>query len=426
MPQKRYVVDLVKPQPRIQEVIPMKNRPYRTVSVKNVSVAELVKARGNCRCDVGLAELPLFIEKLKELGTGREMFIALEPTGTYCDPVRQALTEAGLQVYRVSTVASHNYAETFDGVPSQHDGKDAACVAELSSQGNSKAWPWQADEMAIRFEVEWVDAQQQTLSKWLGRIESLLGRHWPEITSTLSLSSLTLLKMLQEYGGPQNMSADAQAAAQLRRWSRGKLAAKTIEAVVQSAASTVGVRQLSADIQQLRRFAAEALDVKRKIGLSERQLKKLTQEIAAIQRQAPVLGLATSAVLWAYLRDPANYHCAAAYRKAMGLNLKERSSGKYKGQLGITKRGPNRVRRWLYFAALRYCRDPWIQPWFQAQKLRGEGHSQRALVTLMRKLALAAYYVGAKGETFDVRKLLPGAAKQYQKARKRRAPVASQ
>ena len=42
-----------------------------------------------------------------------------------------------------------------------------------------------------------------------------------------------------------------------------------------------------------------------------------------------VLGWATACVLWVYLGNPANYHSAEAYRKAMGLNLKERSSGRY-------------------------------------------------------------------------------------------------
>ena len=41
---------------------------------------------------------------------------------------------------------------------------------------------------------------------------------------------------------------------------------------------------------------------------------------------------ATACVLWTSMGDPRKYHAAAAYRKAMGLNLKERSSGTYQGQ----------------------------------------------------------------------------------------------
>jgi transposase len=134
-----------------------------------------------------------------------------------------------------------------------------------------------------------------------------------------------------------------------------------------------------------------------------------------VECQSKVVGRATAAVLWARLGDPRKYPSAAAYRKAMGLNLKERSSGTWQGQLKITKRGSSQVRRWLYFAALRWCQDPWIRPWYEKKKKRGEGHAKRALIALMRKLALALYYVGVEGRRFDVRKLLPGANRSASK-----------
>ena len=40
-----------------------------------------------------------------------------------------------------SSKAASDYAEVFDGVPSQHDGKDAAVVAELAAIGKSRPWP---------------------------------------------------------------------------------------------------------------------------------------------------------------------------------------------------------------------------------------------------------------------------------------------
>ena len=64
-------------------------------------------------------------ELLREVGHGRHVIVALEPTGTYGDALRQALQRAGLEVHRVSPKHASDYAEVFDGVPSQH-GKDAA------------------------------------------------------------------------------------------------------------------------------------------------------------------------------------------------------------------------------------------------------------------------------------------------------------
>jgi transposase len=353
----------------------------------------------------------MFVAKLKELAEGREITIALEPTGTYCDPVRQALHQANFKVYRVSAKASHDYAEVFDGVPSQHDGKDAACVAELSSIKKRTLWPWERGAEELRHEIEWMDAHQQSQTRWLGRIEGLLGRFWPEVSAILPVSSATLLNVLAYYGGPQRMAEDPEAMKRLTRWGGAKLTKKKIQKLLESAAKTVGVRQTPADMFQVQRYAEEALKTRREISTSKKRLKELAQDNAAIQRMAGVVGLATAAVLWAHLGDPKKYHCAYAYVKAMGLNLKVRSSGRWEGHLKMTKRGHSRPRRWLYFAALRYCQDPWIKPWYQKKKARGEGFAKRALVALMRKLALALYYVGAKDRTFDVQALLPGARK---------------
>jgi hypothetical protein len=67
-------------------------------------------------------------------------------------------------VHRVSPKAASDYAEIFDGVPSQHDGKDAAVVAELAAQG--RRWPWplvlpNEVEQELAYQVEWLEGQRR-------------------------------------------------------------------------------------------------------------------------------------------------------------------------------------------------------------------------------------------------------------------------
>src|SRR5262245_56077976 len=66
------------------------------------------------------ADLALLAQRLQTVGRGRRLVVAREPTGTYGDALRPALQQAGLAVHRVSPKAAADYAETFDGVPSQH------------------------------------------------------------------------------------------------------------------------------------------------------------------------------------------------------------------------------------------------------------------------------------------------------------------
>ena len=99
--------------------------------------------------------------------------------------------------------------------------------------------------------------------------------------------------------------------------------------------------------------------------------------------------MATACVLWVALGAPKNYHCGEAYRKAMGLNLKERSSGKHKGKLKITKRGPAIARRWLYFAAMRLSQEPDVRRWYEAKKAKDQDRGTGTFPICPKNLGLA-------------------------------------
>lgn len=234
---------------------------------------------------------------------------------------------------------------------------------------------------------------------------------------------MTLLEMLAHYGGPTKLAEDEAAVDRLSGWGRSLLKRKKIDAVLASASDTVGVRQDARNIQQIQQYAAMALAAYRQTQEARRALKSLAKRNEVIQRQAKVVGLATACVLWVLLGDPNNYHCGQAYRKAMGLNLMERSSGKYQGRLKITKRGPSLARRWLYFAAMRMCQAPDVRPWYEAKKAKDGDRGVGALIGIMRKLALALYCVSVRDEPFESRRLFPGRPLPGRKPRARLARV---
>ena len=88
-------------------------------------------------------QIPTLIALILRMSTDRKLVVAMESSGTYGDALRQALADAKIAVCRVSNKASHDYAEIFDGVPSQHDGKDAAVIAELAGLGKSQPWGYE-------------------------------------------------------------------------------------------------------------------------------------------------------------------------------------------------------------------------------------------------------------------------------------------
>jgi hypothetical protein len=338
----------------------------------------------------------------------------MESTGTYGDAVRQAVTDAGLQMCRVGGKASSDYKEIFDGVPSGHDGKDAAVVAELAAIGKASPWPMKhpsSEEAEMVTAVAWLDAQQDILQVWLGRLEGLLARHWPELTRLLTLNSGTLLRLLAHFGSPADLTADGEARSRLAGWGGPLLRPRKITAVLESAQKTVGVRVPEATRDLIRQCAQQALAARKEIREARRRLKKLSQEDKVVASMAEAVGTTTACVLRVTLGDPRDYHCGEAYRKAIGLNLKERSSGKHQGKLKITKRGPSLARRWLFFAALRVVQKPPVRKWFEAKKRKDQDRGIGAAVAVMRKLALAVYAVGARGEVFSLDRLFPGSSR---------------
>jgi transposase len=352
-------------------------------------------------------EIPTLIALIGRMGTGRQLVVALESSGTYGDALRQALADAGVVVLRVSNKASHDYAEAFDGVPSQHDGKDAAVIAELAALGKARPWAYQAPddwEQELTYWVEWMVAHRRILATWQGRLEGLVARHWPEATRELKLSSVTLLRALAEYGDPKALAADPGAADRLAGWGGRLLTAAKARRLVADAGATVGVRVGDWQRRWIRECAGRALAARREAERARRRLGELAATNEVLRAQGAAVGVPTACVLWAGVGDPRQYHAAAAYRKAMGLNLAERSSGESRGRPRLSKRGDARVRQWLYFAALRLVQRHEVRPWFEAKTAGDEGDARR-VVAVMRKLAVALYHVGVHGERLDSRRL---------------------
>ena len=200
--------------------------------------------------------------------------------------------------------------------------------------------------------------------------KQLLARHWPEILHELTLASSTLAYAIEHYGRPQDLAADERAAERLRAWGRGPLKQTKIDRIIAATKTTVGVPMTDEDVNWLREIVTKLQDARAAQKECRREIKTLVSQHETIQQMASAVGEATACVLWVQLGDPRNYPSAGAYLKAAGLNLKVRSSGKMKGQLRITRRGPSRVRRWMYFAALRAVQEPSVKPWFEARRKR--------------------------------------------------------
>ncbi len=427
---------LDKIQGRRRSSIPMtKKRRYRSIPVNDKRVAAVLEKLEDAQVIVGIdiaktrqfaaftttdgevhaivrwdhpKQSPQFIELLGRLSSHATVETVMEPSSTYGDAIRHAILETGLPVFRVNPKRSHDAAEVFDGVPSLHDAKSATIISKLHLDGCSEPWPTTSDrERDLRAALRMLTIYQRQFQQNRNRLESLLARHWPELPRVLELGSVTLLKLVIEFGGAQTVAARPKEAAELMRRTGGHfLDSKKIEMVVADAHHVFGVQPTVGELSTLRELAGEARRCQVAMNKAKKKVEVLTNEEGPAREMRAVVGKTTAAVLVAAAGDPKRYGSSAAYQKALGLNLKEKSSGTFRGALHISKRGSGVARHFLYLAALRLIKnDAIVRAWYD-KKVRRQGGAlkNKAVIAIMRKLARALWHV-ARGAEFDSSKL---------------------
>ncbi len=368
--------------------------------------------------------LALVEELSRALGPRAKIQVAMEPTGTYGDAVRDRLALTGVDVRMVSPKKTFDSREVFDAVPSLHDPKSAALIAKLCAMGLSKPYVQVTPSRTrLRALVDLRRHEESALERCFGRLEALLARHWPELGRWMNVREhKTGLRLLAELGSPVRVAMRAgDARALLSKSSRGQFGDELIEAVIGSARTTLGVPMYGEHIRLVEMIAKQALDARERSDALDAELATFAEHDTTYAALASWMGGYTGAVV-VTMCDLEHYTNAAQLEKGCGLNLREKSSGETRGQLAITKRGPSLVRRVLFMFALRMIqKSPTVNAWYTRRRGYTETSKMRAVVAVMRKLARAAFHV-ARGASFDETKLFETRRLNARAARKETAP----
>ncbi len=412
----------------------VKKRVYRSIPFQKVNIQKLNDAFENKRTVVGIdvakevffagfmqesgkIELTLkfthpqesrkFVKLLSGLPASHVECV-LEPTGTYGDSLRFLLEQAEIPVFQISTVKSRAMSEVYDGVPSQHDAKSAAILGKLHLDDVSQLWPpssVKTRELSALFSQMEMFADQ--VGRHINKLEALMARHWPELIQQLKLKSATLLELLVAYGSPQKVAQKLRSARKLMRKIGGNfLGQEKIEEVLRSAENTVGLPMMDCEEKWVQTLAMEIRRAQKEEARTCRELKEVGKEMETVAGMAEVIGERSAIAMELKLDSASEYESPKSYLKAMGLNMTIIQSGKRQGQLHISKRGNSSVRKYIYFAAMRWVeKDPWAKSWYQKKVKRDGGKvKMKALIALMRKLVQGLWHVG-QGREFDSTKL---------------------
>ena len=347
------------------------------------------------------------------------ILIGLEATARYNENVYQFLAGQGYTLCLLHPRQTHQFAEQ-RGLRAKTDRLDATTIARLLLSGEARVGYVPDELIATYRELERLHSQlTEESARYQNEIHALLVVLFPEFTQVFAdPCGATALGVLKRYpgaaalvrAGVETVTATLRELAP-RRYGR-PTAAELVRLASHSVASGVApsARALSLKVlcDQLEHTLANLAQI-------AQELERLFDgdEGASTLSSVPEFGRQTIAVLRAELGDVTRFariDQAVAY---VGLDLQVRQSGKWKGQVKLSKRGSGRVRRVLYMTALRALKrqDSPFAAYYRRLVARGLKGCE-ALIAVMRKMLIVACHLLRSNDAYDPAKVcaLPGPA----------------
>src|SRR5690606_30537678 len=117
-------------------------------------------------------------------------------------------------------------------------------------------------------------------------------------------------------------------------------------------------------------------------------------------RSIPGLGTITIAAILGFAGDPRHYVHGQQLLRRAGLNLAECRSGKFRGQIKLSKRGDSALRKYLYFGMVGLVgQNPDFKRWHRSNQQKGM-KKMASLFKLIGKLARIVVVMAHTGEAY--------------------------
>lgn len=359
-----------------------------------------------------------WVKRHQQENNKTHVIFGVEPTGHYWLSLAYYLRANGFDFVLVNPMHVKKSKELDDNSPTKNDTKDARVIAQLVKDGRYSV-PNLLDGIYAELR-EGVKLREQ-LSKQLmiieGRIQNNIQRYFPEFLDVFKCwngkAAMCTLRLFPFPKDLRNMTPEDV----LMKWkpfvNRGvgiKRATKLVETAKKSVGIEVGLRFGKREIHSL----LDQYELYREqLAELEQELEELVLTIPGAQKMMNIKGVGamTVATFFAEVGDINNYSHPQQLVKMAGLSLREHSSGKYKGQTRIDKRGRKRLRKSLYLAIRPLVR---YNPTFRAlheyytTRLNRPLKKQQSLIALCGKLLRVLFVIGKKQCEFDENKLLMG------------------
>ncbi|MDM5214721.1 IS110 family transposase [Peribacillus sp. NJ4] len=328
----------------------------RAVNFRGIVVGDPLAFENN---EDGFASLLKWMDKLQRLNKLDAAIVGMEPTGHYWINLSKWLFKQGIEVVTVNPHLVKRNKENRDNTQSKSDKKDALVIADMVKNGyyafvrnTSESFEILRVLMSNRdVVVKRLVSTINQLNRWVDIVFPELRQVFNDITGKGAIATLRLFPSPMELRSLKSHDVVSGWKSIMKR----QPGLKKAQLLLQLARKSVGTRQA------LETYKFHLEQLLEEYDLAVLQLERVEQEVKDVLKQIPfakkllaIKGISeiSLAGILGEAGDLSGFSHGNSLLRHAGLHLAEASSGKWKGQMVISKRGRSRLRRFLYLATM--------------------------------------------------------------------------
>jgi transposase len=365
--------------------------------------------------DAGFNQLLQWMKDLQETHQLNDTIIGMEPTGHYWLSLAAWLKDRSLEVVLVNPHLVKKNKENRDNTPSKSDVKDAFVIADMVKNGY---YTLIKETSEVFMELRVLMANRETIVHRLVSVKNQIHRWvdivFPELRQVykhlIGSGSLATLRLFPTPADLQKLTVrqviDGWKTV-MKRHSGERRAGELLVLAARSVGAKHAEKAYKLHLQQL---LAE-------YDLAMEQLQVIEDEVAAALARIPLakpllamkgMSILSVAGILGEAGDLSGYAHGNALLRHAGLNLAEASSGKWKGQMSISKRGRPRLRHALFMATMALIlNDEAFKRQHEVNVKTKSMKPMRSVMKLCGKLARLLVAMAQSGEAYEPNRTLP-------------------
>ncbi|MGV2446185.1 UNVERIFIED_CONTAM: IS110 family transposase [Bacillus sp. ATCC 13368] len=384
----------------------------RAVNFRGIVVGKPLSFENN---EEGFTRLLNWIQELKQMKNLDTTIVGMEPTGHYWINLSKWLVKQNMDVVTVNPHHVKRNKENRDNTQSKSDKKDALVIADMVKNGyyafvrsTSESFEKLRVLMANRdVIVKRLVSSINQINRWVDVVFPELRQVFKDVSCKGAIATLRLFPTPAELCSLQPQDIVTGWKSCMKRHSGHKKA----RSLLVLAKRSIGTKQ-ALDAYKL--HLGQLLE---EYDLASSQLERVTQEVTNVLEQIPfvkqilaIKGISeiSLAGILGEAGDLSGFAHGNALLRHAGLHLAEASSGKWKGQIVLSKRGRSRLRRYLFLATMSLVMN---NPEFKALHSKNvkvkKIKKMKSIIKLCGKLARVLVGIARNGSAYKPEMIFP-------------------